>query len=58
MAGNQVQVNLRTDEDTAARVELRATKVGISRNEWLNRAVKWALDQPETDRPKTVKERV
>lgn len=54
----RVQMNFRTDEDTAAKIELRATKIGVSRNEWMERALKWALAQPETERPKTIKERV
>jgi predicted HicB family RNase H-like nuclease len=42
------QINLRVDEDTAARIDERAKKVGVTRNAWLNRAVKWALSQPVT----------
>jgi predicted HicB family RNase H-like nuclease len=42
------QINLRVDEDTAARIDERAKKVGVTRNAWLNRAVRWALSQPVT----------
>jgi predicted HicB family RNase H-like nuclease len=42
------QINLRVDEATAARIDERAKKVGVTRNAWLNRAVRWALSQPVT----------
>lgn len=56
MADNTEQMNLRTDPATKDRIAERASKVGISRNEWMNRALKWALDQPVAER--TAKERV
>jgi predicted HicB family RNase H-like nuclease len=52
------QINQRVEEDMLARIEARAKKIGIARNEWIERALDWALSQPETDRPKTIKERV
>lgn len=52
------QINQRIDEEMLARIEARAKKIDIPRNVWIERALEWALSQPETDRPKTVKERV
>jgi predicted HicB family RNase H-like nuclease len=55
---DQQQVNLRIPGDLKDRAEQRAGEIGISRNEWMVRALRWALDQPVTDRPTSVKERV
>ena len=50
------QIPLRIPAELVARIDTRADLVGLSRNEWLRRAVEWALDQPITER--TVKQKV
>lgn len=40
------QVQQRLPDDLAQAVEERAAKVGLSRNEWINRALRWAVEQP------------
>lgn len=52
------QINQRLDSEDIEKIEARAKKIGIGRNEWIERAIRWALSQPETERPRTVKERV
>lgn len=54
----KIQINQRVEPELLERIEARATKVGCTRNEWVIRALQWALAQPETERPKTIKERV
>lgn len=41
-----VQVNLRIRKADLKRVDERRSKLGRSRNSWLESAVRWALDQP------------
>lgn len=55
----QQQVNLRLDptvlgEDALDRIDDRAARTGHSRNAWLNAVVKWALEQPVTERTTSV----
>lgn len=52
------QVNLRVPKPLRLKIEERAKKVGISRNEWMIRALTWATEQPPTERARTVKEEV
>lgn len=53
----QVQIGHRLrDEEMRKAIDERAERIGISRAEWINRALEWALSQPVTDRSK--KERV
>ena len=49
------QVNLRADEQLLARIDQRAERVGMSRNEWIRSALTWALEQPLTERHVQVK---
>lgn len=49
---------IRVNHNTEARMASRAAIIGISRNEWTNRAILWALDQPLTPRPKPDAEHV
>lgn len=37
---------LRIPDELMIRIDERASSVGLSRNEWLVRAIGWALDQP------------
>jgi predicted HicB family RNase H-like nuclease len=48
--GVKKQINLRVAETLEDRINTRSREVGVSRNEWLNRAITWALDQPRTSR--------
>jgi predicted HicB family RNase H-like nuclease len=58
--GVKEQVNLRLETALKDRVDARAADVGVTRNEWLTRAITWALDQPKTSRQvtKTTEEKV
>jgi predicted HicB family RNase H-like nuclease len=47
---------LRVPDDLARRVDDRAKMVGMSRNEWVTRALEWAVSQPV--RTETVKRKV
>lgn len=40
------QVQQRLPDDLAEAIEKRAKAVGLSRNEWINRALRWAVEQP------------
>lgn len=40
------QVQQRLPDDLAEAIEKRAKSVGLSRNEWINRALQWAVEQP------------
>lgn len=40
------QIQQRLSDDLAVKVEKRAKDVGLSRNEWINRALAWAVSQP------------
>jgi predicted HicB family RNase H-like nuclease len=42
----QTQINLRVSEEMKQVIDKRAADVGISRNQWLVRAVQSVLDQP------------
>lgn len=44
------QVALRLPDELAAKIDQRAFQIGVSRNEWLVRALTWATDQPITKR--------
>lgn len=46
------QVALRLPDDLAAKIDKRAETVGVSRNEWLVRALEWVVEQPVTTRIK------
>ena len=37
---------LRLPDELAAAIDERATKVGLSRNAWLVKALEWAVEQP------------
>ena len=50
------QVQQRVPDDLAKRIDERAASVGLSRNEWINRALRWAVEQPVQTR--TVKEKL
>lgn len=50
------QVQQRMPDDLANAIEERAAQVGLSRNEWINRALRWAVEQPI--RTTTVKEKL
>jgi predicted HicB family RNase H-like nuclease len=52
------QINLRVPEDLKVAIEERRTKVGISRNAWMVRALRWAVEQPVTSRSRTHEEKV
>jgi predicted HicB family RNase H-like nuclease len=47
----QIQINVRVPKGLKDAIEERRLKVGISRNEWMVRALTWAVDQPVTERP-------
>ena len=47
---------LRVPPDLAEKVDQRVALVGVSRNEWLVRALRWAVEQPVHTR--TTEERV
>jgi hypothetical protein len=50
-------IELRLPEELAARIDTRVAKVGAkSRNDWLVRALTWAVEQPITKR--TTEERI
>jgi metal-responsive CopG/Arc/MetJ family transcriptional regulator len=52
-ADNQ-QVPLRLPRELVQRIDARRAEVGEpSRNAWIERALRWALDQPHTPRPST-----
>lgn len=40
------QIQQRLPDDLAAVIDERARTVGLSRNEWINRALRWAVEQP------------
>lgn len=40
------QVALRLPPSLIRRIESRRGQVGLSRNEWIKKALEWALDQP------------
>lgn len=44
------QIALRVPDDLAEKIDARVDKVGVSRNEWLVRALTWAVEQPVTKR--------
>lgn len=44
------QVALRLPDDLADKIDERVELVGVSRNEWLIRALRWAVEQPITKR--------
>ncbi len=44
------QIALRIPDDLAEQIDKRVDKVGVSRNEWLVRALRWAVEQPVTTR--------
>lgn len=44
------QVALRLPDDLAELIDVRVENLGISRNEWLIRALRWAVEQPVTTR--------
>lgn len=50
------KVLLRIPDDLAGKIDERAAKVNLSRNEWLTRALEWATEQPVTVR--TIKQKV
>ena len=54
--GPRRRIALRLPEPVADMVEQRAATVGVSKNEWLVRAVQWALAQPVSERPRQVVE--
>lgn len=41
------QINFRIPASLRDAIDQRAEKVGRSRNDWIEAAVRWALDQPE-----------
>lgn len=49
-------VDLRLSDELLEKVDKRKDQVGISRNEWIIRALRWAVAQPVTTR--TVTEQV
>lgn len=58
MSDSTVKWLLRVDPDLAARADERVETAGVSRNEWVNRVLRWALDQPVQTRTTTKVERV
>jgi hypothetical protein len=52
------QVNLRLSPEQLKAIDDRAQRVGLSRNAWVERALKWALEQPTRVRTVETKERI
>lgn len=46
MADSTRQHSLRVPPDLMDEIDVRAKSVGLSRNEWIVRAMRWALAQP------------
>ena len=44
--GAMKQIQQRMPDDLAKAIDERCKKVGLSRNEWINRALQWAVEQP------------
>jgi len=49
-------VDLRLPDELAERIDKRVEKIGVSRNQWLVKALDWAVSQPVTTR--TVEEKI
>lgn len=46
MIADMKQHALRLPDELAEQIDVRAAKVGLSRNAWITRALEWAIQQP------------